>query len=376
MKQMPNAKCKIDSGIGTFFILNFSSCLVLVAGQAFAFKIVEPAENSTLRPGQTATVRVDQGSDTGIVKVRYFWYPEGAENLVEREEMDPVSSSSSTSKIADERYWQKDSVTGTAIVATPVLVSTADKNPPFGGELKVPRTAIGPTRLLALADISRGRLGTKSLFDEIIVQVEPEAELTSIDFETGDPLVLGRRGQESSYGQVDSLGKIIELPVIGHFSDGVIRPLISPATGTSFTSSNEKVLKVLPGGLLQVTGNGRTTVTVSNRGKQASLDVVVEVNDEPNEPPVADAGSNRTVKSGTKVELSGLKSRDPEGEALFYAWSQVRGAKVALLDVNMPRASFVAPQVSEPRLYRFKLRVTDKQGADSLPAYADVWVEP
>ena len=351
-------------------------CLVLFAQPAFAFKIVEPAEGSALKPGQTVTVKVDQGFDTGIVKVRYHWYPEGAETLVEREDIESAGSSSTMNKIADERYWQRDSVTGTAIVAIPALVSTADKNPPFGGELRVPSTAIGPTRLLAVADVSRGRLEAKSVFDEIIVQVEPTAELTSIDIETEEPLLLGRRGQEASYGQVDSLGKVFELSVIGHFSDGVIRPLISPGTGTSYTSSNEKVLKVVPGGLLQVTGNGRTTVTVTNRGKQASLEVIVEVNDEPNDPPIADGGPGRRVKSGSKVELSGLKSRDPEGEALFYSWSQVRGAKVPLLDVNMPKASFLAPQVSEPRLYRFKLRVTDKKGADSLPAYADVWVEP
>jgi len=123
-------------------------------------------------------------------------------------------------------------------------------------------------------------------------------------------------------------------------------------------------------------GNGRTTLTVTNRGKKEDLDVIVEVGDEANESPVADAGPNRTVKAGTKVELNGLKSRDPEGEALFYAWSQVRGSKVPLLDVNMPRASFVAPQVSEKRLFRFKLRVSDKKGADSLPSFVDVIVEP
>jgi hypothetical protein len=127
---------------------------------------------------------------------------------------------------------------------------------------------------------------------------------------------------------------------------------------------------------LQIVGNGKTVLTVTNRGKQAHLDVDVSVNEEPNEPPVADAGPNKTVKSGTKVKLSGLKSRDPEGEALYYSWSQIRGSKVSLLDVNGPEATFQAPQVSETRTYRFKLRVTDKKGADSVPSYVDVTVEP
>ena len=34
----------------------------------------------------------------------------------------------------------------------------------------------------------------------------------------------------------------------------------------------------------------------------------VEVNDEPNEPPLADAGPARTVKAGTKIRLNGLRS--------------------------------------------------------------------
>ena len=79
--------------------------------------------------------------------------------------------------------------------------------------------------------------------------------------------------------------------------------------------------------MLQIVGNGKTILTVTNRGKQASLDIHVNVNDEPNEPPVADAGRNKTVKAGTKVKLSGSKSRDAEGEALYYSWSQVRGSK-------------------------------------------------
>ncbi|MBH0181747.1 MAG: PKD domain-containing protein [Nitrospira sp.] len=208
------------------------------------------------------------------------------------------------------------------------------------------------------------------------VEVEPKAALTTIDFATDKPLQLGRAGQSSAFGHVDSLGKIFELPVVGEFADGIVRRISAPETGTTYESSSQKVIKVLAGGLLQIVGNGKTVLTVSNRGKQAQLDVDVNVNDEPNEPPIADAGTNRTVKAGSKVKLSGLKSRDPEGEALYYTWSQLRGSKVSLLDANNAEASFLAPTVSEPRTYRFKLRVTDKKGADSLPAFVNVTVEP
>jgi hypothetical protein len=325
-----------------------------IAAPAQAFKITEPADGATLTAGQTVTAHVDLGKDFGIVSVRYYWYGEQDETLVE----------------------QEDSTSTGSIVAPVALIGLSNHDPAFGGALRVPKDGIGPMRLLAVAEISRGRLGTRSVFDEIIVQVQPKAELTTIDFETDKPLQLGRSGQSSAFGHVDSMGKIFELPVVGDFADGVTRRISAPSTGTSYQSSNPKVIQVLSSGLMQIIGNGKTVLTVTNRGKQASLDVTVSVNEEPNEPPTADAGRSKTVKGGTKVKLNGLKSRDPEGEALYYAWSQVRGSKVPLLDVNGPEASFQAPQVSEPRTYRFKLRVTDKKGADSVPAFVDVTVEP
>lgn len=323
-------------------------------GEALAFKITEPAAGTKLTSGQTVIAHVDLGDDIGIVKVRYYWYGDQDDTLVEQDDATAMGS----------------------IIAPVALVGLSHHDPAFGGRLLVPKEAIGPMRLLAVAEISRGRLGTRSVFDEILVQVEPKAELTTIDFETDKPLQLGRSGQSSAFGHVDSMGKIFELPVVGDFADGVTRRISAPSTGTSYESSNPKVIKVLPSGLLQILGNGKTVLTVKNRGKQAQLDVDVNVNEEPNEPPIADAGDNKTVKAGTKVKLSGLKSRDAEGEALYYTWSQVRGSKVALLDVNGPEATFQAPQVSETRTYRFKLRVTDKKGADSVPAYVDITVEP
>ena len=337
-----------------FCLSTITSCLCLLPEQAQAFKVIEPAEGAKLISGTTVTARVDLGKDSGIVQVRYYWYGEQEDTLVEQEDATATGS----------------------IVAPVALIGLSEHTPAFGGPLRVPKDGIGPMRLLAVAEISRGRLGTRSVFDEILVNVEPDAPLATIEFETDKPLQLGRMGQSSAFGHVDSLGKIFELPVVGEFADGITRRISSPASGTAYQSSDPKVIRVLPHGLLQIVGNGKTVLTVMNRGKQASLDIGVTVNDEPNEPPVADAGTNKTVKAGSQVKLSGLNSRDAEGEALYYVWSQIRGSKIALLDVANAEASFLAPTVSEKRTYRFKLRVTDKKGADSVPAYVDVTVEP
>ena len=163
-------------------LLAFALCLGLAADQAHAFNIVVPAEHSKLKSGQSLTAQVDVGSDSGIIAVRYYWYPEQAETLVQQDEPE-LAGGRSQNKIAVDKYLERDSVFG-SVVAVPTLTSTADATPPFGGSLKVPKEAIGPMRLLVAADISRGRLGTKSVFDEIIVQVEPDAQLINIDFET------------------------------------------------------------------------------------------------------------------------------------------------------------------------------------------------
>lgn len=344
---------KRDARTHTFQWCLLTLCLATTT-PVEAFKIIEPAAGAQLSSGNVVTAHVDLGKDTGIVEVRYYWYGEQDEVLIE----------------------QDDSTARGSIVAPVAMVGVAEHEPAFGGRLKVPQDTIGPMRLLAVAEISRGRLGTRSIFDEVVVQVEPPTDLTAIDFETDKPLQLGRAGQSSAYGHVDSLGKIFELPVVADFADGVTRRISTPASGTHYESSNQQVIKILPGGFLQIVGNGKATITVTNRGKQAFLDVDVNVNDEPNEPPIADAGTNKVVKAGSRVKLSGLKSHDPEGEALYYSWSQVRGSKISLLDANNSEASFLAPTVSEPRTYRFKLRVTDKKGADSLPAFVDVTVEP
>ena len=120
---------------------------------AWAFKIIEPAEGAKLTSGTTVTARVDLGKDSGIVKVRYYWYGEQDETLVE----------------------QEDATAMGLIIAPVALIGLADQDPPFGGKLRVPKDGIGPMRLLAVAEISRGRLGTRSVFDEVLVNVEPSA---------------------------------------------------------------------------------------------------------------------------------------------------------------------------------------------------------
>ena len=313
-----------------------------------AFSITTPADSATLKSGQNVTVHLDIGEVGDVIRSKFFWYGEQEDMLEE---------------FVDEKL---------------ALVSTGSSNPPFGGKLRVPRGAIGNYRLLSVAEKEEGSFDQEAwaIFDELTLKIEPESTLQEIDFETDKPLGFGRAGTAAVYDQVDFLGKVIELPVVGVFSDGVRRAIRLRSTGTTYVSSNEKVATINPDGLLRLVGNGTTTITAKNRGKEASLEVIIEVNDEPNEPPVPDAGENKTVRAGSRVQFNALRSYDPEGGSLQYYWSQVGGSKVPLLDPYSPKASFLAPFVEDTRRFRFKLRVTDIRGADSFPVFVDVLVEP
>lgn len=317
----------------------FLLSLWVVPRQALAFTITAPTEDSTLQAGQDITANVDLGADIGLRFVQYYWYRQGEEPLVTQQ-------------------------------AQPALVATASSRPPYGGRLRVPPEAIGTMRLLVVGEVTRGRLAGQEEFDEILVQVEPATDLTGIEFEVEKPWRL------------DTPGKIHEVPVVGQFADGVTRRVGGASAGSTYQSSDERVIKLHPGGLLQVVGNGRATLTVTNRGREGKLEVVMKSNAEPNRSPIALAGPDLTVKAGATVQLNALRSSDPDGDPLKYEWEQVRGNKVSLLDANSPKATFVAPKVSARRRLTFKLRVTDMsgpdtvKGADSLPSYLNVWVEP
>jgi hypothetical protein len=78
--------------------------------------------------------------------------------------------------------------------------------------------------------------------------------------------------------------------------------------------------------------------------------------------PQVDVQAPTTVNQGEIVTLNGSTSSDPDGEQLYYAWSQDSGIPVALNDDNQPIANFTAPKVSENSVLSFSLLVEDEKG--------------
>ena len=114
----------------------------------------------------------------------------------------------------------------------------------------------------------------------------------------------------------------------------------------------------------------RLTLTVTDTDGAAGVhEVDVTVRDVPeNQPPVANAGADRTVEEGSTVVLDASGSQDADGDVASYVWSQDAGPSVALADANTAQASFTAPDVADDTELTFSVTVTDDDGAASTDA--------
>jgi hypothetical protein len=85
--------------------------------------------------------------------------------------------------------------------------------------------------------------------------------------------------------------------------------------------------------------------------------------------PIADAGSNQTVRPGSTVVLNASGSSDPSGKyPLSYSWSFVPAGpdNPALSDSSSINPTFVAGKIGD---YNLRLVVTNSLGVKSDPAY-------
>ncbi len=72
--------------------------------------------------------------------------------------------------------------------------------------------------------------------------------------------------------------------------------------------------------------------------------------------PVADAGPDQTLASGSLVTLDGS---DSAGKIDSYSWAQTGGPTAALVNANKAVATFIAPFVASAVTLSFRLTVVD-----------------
>ena len=108
-------------------------------------------------------------------------------------------------------------------------------------------------------------------------------------------------------------------------------------------------------------GNVNVTfkLTVSDGISNSSDTVTYTVT---NNPPNADAGSDRTSSKGKFVGLGGTNNFDSDGDSISYSWSQVSGPSIPILRSNHPYPIIKIPDDYSTSEAVFRLTVSDGLG--------------
>lgn len=161
-------------------------------------------------------------------------------------------------------------------------------------------------------------------------------------------------------GEAQVVKPAIQVKLAGSGSDvdGAVSYSWEQTVGPSVTLSNPAVAQptfTAPASNEHLVFRLKVTDT-DNRVAFDSATVGINAN-----PPVADAGSNQTVDTGSSVTLNGSGSSDADGDVIIYQWIQTTGTTVALSDAAGVQPTFTAPAAATT--LGFELTVTDEFGA-------------
>src|SRR5664280_2020334 len=116
-------------------------------------------------------------------------------------------------------------------------------------------------------------------------------------------------------------------------------------------------------GLVQGVYQFQLTVT-DNNGATGTDIVQLTVNAAPNQPPVANAGSDKTITLPTNsVSVSGSGS-DADGTIVSYAWTKISGP--SSYSIVNPTSAVTTIKGLVQGVYQFELTVTDNNGATGI----------
>ncbi|MBE0654702.1 MAG: discoidin domain-containing protein, partial [Bacteroidales bacterium] len=147
------------------------------------------------------------------------------------------------------------------------------------------------------------------------------------------------------------------------FNFGIKDPLLTdPSNGNFYPLANSPVIDkgAKLGYSKDLNGTGVPQNNIPDLGVyEFSGDVIPDNSNQGNENkiPVADAGKDRVVASGTTVTLDASGSYDPDGDALSYSWTFPAGIDPA--SSTQLRISFNAPEVTVNKSYIITLKVFD-----------------
>jgi hypothetical protein len=139
-------------------------------------------------------------------------------------------------------------------------------------EIEIPEDEIGD---IDFSIVAYNMTGQKTkLVRHLFVKLPPNVTMQSIV--AGDDLMVLYMALSGSSPEDKDRIETDQISVAGIYSDGVKRLITSSAMGTTYASSDEKIVTVDSGGKLTAKGLGRAKITVRNGKYSAEIKIVVK----------------------------------------------------------------------------------------------------
>ena len=160
-----------------------------------------------------------------------------------------------------------------------------------------------------------------------------------------------------------------ESPTYGGWGGRFVKYEGAPNTFIDATENGDKLLSL------------KRWIDDVNNDFEARMDWCVKSYDEANHPPIVKikGDKNITIKSGKKICLDAVKTKDPDGDELKFNWWYYKDAGsfegiVDLEGVSSDKTSFITPTVNQIETIHIILEVSDN-GSPSLKGYQRIIVE-
>lgn len=140
----------------------------------------------------------------------------------------------------------------------------------------------------------------------------------------------------------------------------------TPSALDKSTSASTQASSASAGSTVQASNTGTnrsTTASVTTAGTGETTSNSSSTSSKTSTAPVADAGPDQIVKSGAEVTLNGSNSTGASSGIASYKWTQTSGPNVKLSNASAAVCTFAAPEVSNGKLLKFQLEVTNNAGA-------------
>jgi hypothetical protein len=237
-----------------------------------------------------------------------------------------------------------------------------------------PSAALAPLAALLLAGCSNGltALGDTALIpgDTDVADTDTDVETdTDVDTDTDIPVPNNAPTADAGPDQSSLTGAVIALDGNGSFDpDGdeldyewtmLTNP---PGWAGSIINANRADAQFF------ADAPGPYTVELLvDDGEFTATDTMEVFVEEPNEVPVANAGSDQYVDQGTTVQLNGSNSYDPDDDPLDFSWVIIDGPVGTGAVLSSPTSPLPTFTADLSGVYSIELIVTDTAGNASAP---------